>query len=335
MKEQVPAASPLQAEFQDTDLSEEGLRPKCLHDFQGQGLIKENLSIYIRATLERKETLDHVFISGPPGLGKTTLASVIANELGAEFRVTAAPALEKAKDLAGLLTSLSPGSVFFIDEIHRLRPVIEEMLYIAMEDGELDWVIGEGPAARAVRVPLPPFTLVGATTRPGSVSSPLVTRFGIQQRLNYYSVAELEEIVVRSARLLPSIIETKAAALLSRCSRGTPRVANRLLRRMRDFAQIAGNKIITHKVVEDSLARLEIDHLGLEWLDREILQVIIRKFSGGPVGVETLAIAVGESRDALEDFYEPYLIQCGLLQRSHRGRLATSLAYQHLGESLV
>ena len=325
----------LQAQFQDTDLSEEGLRPKYLLDFQGQELIKENLSIYIRAALERKETLDHVFISGPPGLGKTTLASVIANELGAEFRVTAAPVLEKAKDLAGLLTSLGPGSVFFIDEIHRLRPLIEEMLYIAMEDGELDWVIGEGPAARAVRVPLPPFTLVGATTRPGSVSSPLVTRFGIQQRLNYYSAEELKEIIVRSARLLPSTIETEAAALLSCCSRGTPRVANRLLRRMRDFAQISGSKIITREVVEASLARLEIDHLGLERLDREILQVMICKFGGGPVGVETLAIAVGESRDALEDFYEPYLIQCGLLQRSNRGRLATRLAYQHLGKSLV
>ncbi|MEM9424017.1 MAG: Holliday junction branch migration DNA helicase RuvB, partial [Spirochaetota bacterium] len=254
----------LQSQFQDDDAPEESFRPKCLADFQGQGLAKENLSIYIRAAKERKEALDHVFISGPPGLGKTTLAGILANELGAEFRVTAAPALEKAKDLAGLLTSLSPHSVFFIDEIHRLRPIIEEMLYIAMEDGELDWIIGEGPAARAVRVPLPPFTLVGATTRPEAVSSPLVTRFGIQQRLSYYSREELEEIIVRSARLLPAEIGADAAALLARCSRGTPRVANRLLRRMRDFAQVAGSHEITRSVVENALGRLEIDLLGLE-----------------------------------------------------------------------
>ncbi len=318
----------------EDDGPEEGLRPKCLLDFQGQSLVKENLSVYIRAALQRSEALDHVFISGPPGLGKTTLASIIANELGAEFRVTAAPALEKAKDLAGLLTSLSPNSVFFIDEIHRLRPVIEEMLYIAMEDGELDWVIGEGPAARAVRIPLPAFTLVGATTRPGAVSSPLVTRFGIQQRLGYYTAGELEEIIMRSARLLPSEIQGAAATLLARCSRGTPRVANRLLRRIRDFAQIEGSPYITESIVLQALKRLEIDRLGLERVDRELLHAVVHKFGGGPVGVDTLAIAVGESRDALEDFYEPYLIQCGLLQRSPRGRIATSLAYSHLGEAL-
>ena len=322
----------LRSQFQDEDLPEECLRPKCLLDFRGQRLAKENLAIFIRAAIERRESLDHVFISGPPGLGKTTLAGIIANELGAEFRITAAPALEKAKDLAGLLTSLSPNSVFFIDEIHRLKPLLEEMLYIAMEDGELDWVIGDGPAARAVRVPLPSFTLVGATTRPGAVSSPLVTRFGIQQRLGYYSQGELEEIIVRSARLLPSEIHADAAALLAQCSRGTPRVANRLLRRMRDFAQVDGNAVISRKIVEAALARLEIDPLGLESVDREILRAMIHKFGGGPVGAETLAIAVGESRDALEDFYEPYLIQCGLLQRSPRGRMATRLAYKHLNE---
>ncbi|WGK70359.1 Holliday junction branch migration DNA helicase RuvB [Candidatus Haliotispira prima] len=328
-------SSLLQNQFQDDDFPEESLRPKCLLDFRGQSLAKENLSVYIRAALERKEALDHVFISGPPGLGKTTLAGIIANEMGAEFRATGAPALEKAKDLAGLLTSLSPNSVFFIDEIHRLRPTIEEMLYIAMEDGELDWIIGEGPAARAVRVPLPPFTLVGATTRPGAVSSPLITRFGIQQRLNYYSITELEEVIIHSAKLLPSDIRADAATLLAQCSRGTPRVAIRLLRRMRDYAQEARSPIITRKVIEHSLVRLEIDRLGLVRLDREILHTIIHKFGGGPVGVETLAIAVGESRGTLEDFYEPYLIQCGLLQRSSRGRIATGLAHSHLEENSV
>ncbi len=325
----------LQSQFQDEDLPEEGLRPKSLLDFQGQSLAKENLAIYIRAALERKEALDHVFISGPPGLGKTTLAGIIANELGAEFRLTSAPALEKAKDLAGLLTNLSARAVFFIDEIHRLRPVIEEMLYIAMEDRELDWIIGEGPAARAVRIPLPPFTLVGATTRPGAVSNPLVTRFGIQQRLSYYSRKELEDIIIHNAQLLPAEIEAEAAALLAQCSRGTPRVANRLLRRMRDFAQVSNGTVISCQIVDAAMMRLEIDSFGLERIDREILRAMIDKFGGGPVGVETLAIAVGENRDALEDFYEPYLIQCGLLQRSPRGRIATTLAYSHLGKSLV
>ena len=325
----------LQSELQDEDFPEEGLRPRSLEDFSGQSRAKENFSIYIKAALQRQEALDHVFISGPPGLGKTTLAHIIANELGAELRVTAAPVLEKAKDIAGLLTSLSPKSVFFIDEIHRLRPVIEEMLYIAMEDGELDWVIGEGPAARSVRIPLAPFTLVGATTRPGAVSSPLSSRFGIQQRLSYYSRAELVEIIVRTARLLPLEIQPEAAALLAQCSRGTPRVANRLLRRMRDFAQVAGCRAINCEIVDRALTRLEIDSLGLERVDREILRAIIQKFDGGPVGVETLAIAVGENRDSLEDFYEPYLIQCGLLQRSPRGRIATNLAYSHLEGNLL
>lgn len=329
--EQNPQSGILRPEELAEELPDEGLRPKNLEDFQGQSLIKENLSVFIRAALQRREALDHVFISGPPGLGKTTLASIIANELGAELRITAAPALEKAKDLAGLLTSLSPKSIFFIDEIHRLKPAIEEMLYIAMEDQELDWIIGEGPAARAVRIPLPPFTLVGATTRPGAVSSPLITRFGIPLRLNYYSESDLEDIICRSASIIPTEIEARAAQLLAVCARGTPRVANRLLRRMRDFAQIEGESVISQHRVEQALKRLEIDKLGLERVDREILQVMIHKFGGGPVGVETLAIAVGESRDSLEDFYEPYLIQCGLIQRSPRGRIATALAYQHLG----
>lgn len=314
----------------DEDLSEEtGLRPRTLAEFQGQSRIKENLKVFIEAAKQRKEALDHLFISGPPGLGKTTLAAIIANELGVELRITSAPALEKVKDLVGLLTSLSPHSIFFIDEIHRLRSIIEEMLYIAMEDYEIDWIIGEGPAARSVRIPIPPFTLIGATTRPGSLSSPLLSRFGIPLRLHYYSQKELQDIILRSAQLLPIAIEPDALPLLARCTRGTPRVANRILRRMRDFAQIEGESKITHKRVQESLRLLEIDSLGLERVDREILKIMIQKFGGGPVGVETLAIAVGESRNSLEDFYEPYLIQCGLLSRSPRGRVVTETGYQH------
>jgi len=312
----------------ERDLS---LRPKMLSEFQGQAAIKKNLELFIRAAREREEALDHLFLMGPPGLGKTTLALVVANELGADFKPTSAPALDKPKDLAGILTTLKERSVLFIDEIHRLKPAIEEMLYIAMEDFELDWVIGQGPAARTVRIPVPPFTLIGATTKAGTVSAPLASRFGISLRFGYYERTELEAIVQRSAGILSVEIDQDASSLLASCSRGTPRIANRLLRRMRDFAQIEGKGRITRKIVQGGLERLEIDELGLEKLDRDILRAIIQKYAGGPVGAETLAITVGEGVDSLEDFYEPYLIQAGLVARTSRGRVATAAAYRHLG----
>jgi Holliday junction DNA helicase RuvB len=266
-------------------------------------------------------------------LGKTTLAQITANELGVDFKVTSAPALDKPKDLAGILTTVTERTVFFIDEIHRLKPAIEEMLYIAMEDYELDWIIGQGPSARTVRIPIPPFTLVGATTRAGMVSSPLISRFGIVQRFAFYTDEDLTSIILRSASILGVSIPHDAALALARCSRGTPRVANRLLRRMRDYAQILGNGTITTEVVTSGLEKLEIDQLGLERYDREILTSIIRNYGGGPVGAETLAISVGEALDTLEDYYEPFLIQTGLIQRTPRGRMATERAYAHLGLS--
>ncbi|WP_052078335.1 Holliday junction branch migration DNA helicase RuvB [Spirochaeta lutea] len=307
------------------------LRPLLLRDFQGQADLKENLGIFISAARERQEPLDHIFLNGPPGLGKTTLAQIIAHEMSGEIRITSAPALEKPKDLAGLLTSLTPGSIFFIDEIHRLKPALEEMLYVAMEDFQLDWVIGQGPAARTIRVPVPAFTLIGATTKPGMVSSPLHTRFGINLRIDLYPPEEIALVLRRSASILQISIEEQAAKLLSHCSRGTPRVANRLLRRMRDFAQILGDGIITESILKDSLSRLGIDLLGLEEQDRRILRSIIEFYQGGPVGADTLAISVGESTDTLEDFYEPYLIQQGFIQRTPRGRMVTQRAYTHLG----
>jgi Holliday junction DNA helicase RuvB len=307
------------------------LRPSMLNEFQGQKKLKENLGIYIQAAKGRIEALDHIFLSGPPGLGKTTLAGIIAHEMGAEFKVTSAPALEKPKDLAGLLTTIKEGTVFFIDELHRLKPALEEMLYIAMEDFEIDWIIGQGPAARSVRIPLPRFTLIGATTKPGNVASPLYTRFGIPIRMNFYDKKEIKKIIIRSAGILEIDIEDDAAEALARCSRGTPRVANRLLRRMRDFADVNGRGIITQEIIQDGLHRMEIDDIGLEQQDRKILQTIIRNYGGGPVGAETLAISVGEGIESLEDFYEPYMIQIGFLNRTPRGRMVTDLAYKHLG----
>ena len=307
------------------------LRPKTLNEFLGQENVKKNLKVFVDAAKSRGEPLDHLFLMGPPGLGKTTLAQIAANELGVEFKVTSAPALEKPKDLVGILSTITEGTVFFIDEIHRLKHTIEEMLYIAMEDYELDWIIGQGAAARTVRVPIPRFTLVGATTKAGTVASPLRSRFGIIQRFEYYTPEELALIIKRSAKLLEVAVNDDAALLMATCSRGTPRVANRVLRRMRDFAQIEGQGIITKELVMNGLDRLEIDQYGLERYDREILKSIIEKFGGGPVGAETLAISVGESLDTLEDYYEPYLIQCGFLQRTPKGRVATPKAYELLG----
>ena len=317
----------------DDDSRDTALRPRTLAEFQGQKAMKENLSVYIKAAKARNQSLDHLFLIGPPGLGKTTLAQVVANELEADFIVTSAPALDKPKDLVGILTTLKEKTVFFIDEIHRLKPAIEEMLYIAMEDYKLDWIIGQGPGARTMRIQIQPFTLVGATTRAGNVSSPLISRFGIPCRFSFYLDEDMEAIVRRSARILGVVIDDDAASLLAKSARGTPRVVNRLLRRVRDFAQILSNNApdrITREVVEESLQRLEIDPLGLERYDREILKIIIERYNGGPVGAETLAISIGESVDTLEDYYEPYLIQAGLIQRTPRGRMVTSLAYRHL-----
>jgi len=327
----IPEQGIVRAEAMSDDERDRALRPRLLVDFQGQEQIKSNLAVFIQAARERGESLDHLFLIGPPGLGKTTLAQITANELGVDFKVTSAPALDKPKDLAGILTTVTERTVFFIDEIHRLRPAIEEMLYIAMEDYELDWIIGQGPSARTVRIPIPPFTLIGATTRAGMVSSPLISRFGIVQRFSFYTDAELTAIICRSAGILGVSINSDAAQSLARCSRGTPRVANRLLRRMRDYAQVLGDGTITCEVVAASLDKLEIDSLGLERYDREILSSIINNYGGGPVGAETLAISVGEALDTLEDYYEPYLIQIGLLQRTPRGRMVTDRAYTHLG----
>ena len=302
-----------------------------LEDFLGQETVKKNLSTFIQAARQRQEPLDHLLLIGPPGLGKTTLAQITAHELGVDFKVTSAPALDKPKDLAGILSTITERTVFFIDEIHRLKPAIEEMLYIAMEDFELDWIIGQGAAARTVRIPIPPFTLIGATTKAGSVSSPLRSRFGFIPRFEFYTHNELASIIKRSASILDVKINEDAALDLARCCRGTPRVANRVLRRMRDFAQVEGSNVITSKIVKEGLCRLEIDEIGLEKYDREILLSIIQNFGGGPVGAETLAISIGESIDTLEDYYEPYLIQCGLIQRTPRGRIVTDKAYEHLG----
>ncbi len=318
---------------QDLDREEAGLRPKYLKDFLGQVKLKENISVFIQAARKRGESLDHVFFSGPPGLGKTTLAGIIAHELGVEFRSTSAPALEKQGDLAAILTTVGEKNVFFIDEIHRLKPVIEEMLYTAMEDFEIDVVMGQGPGARTIKIPIPHFTLAGATTKAGLVSAPLYSRFGITARLDFYTRKDIQQILYRSSRILAVELAPEAAPLLARCARGTPRVANRLLRRMRDFAQVWGNGIVDLEIVQKGLSALEIDKKGLDKLDREILNTIIKRYQGGPVGSDTLAISIGESVDTLEDVYEPYLIQSGFLQRTSRGRMVTRLAYEHLGLS--
>ena len=314
------------------DAEEIKLRPNRLEDFVGQTQFCENLKVFILAALQRSESLDHVFLSGPPGLGKTTLASIIAKEMRTELISTSAPALEKTSELVAILSSLQDGTVFFIDEIHRLRPPVEELLYTAMEDRELDVVIGQGPGARTVKVPLPSFTLIGATTKTGLVSGPLYSRFGITARLNFYDFNEISKIIWRSSRIFNIPFDELAVHELAKCSRGTPRVANRLLRRMRDFAQILQDGSVNSEIVKEGLNRLEVDAFGLDKVDRDILLSIITKYDGGPVGSETLALSISESVDTLEDVYEPYLIQSGLLQRTPRGRIATSLAYEHLGK---
>lgn len=329
--EELENNSLMRREYSETqDRQENILRPQMLEDFQGQKTIKENLDVFIKAARARQEVLDHTFIVGPPGLGKTTLASIIANEMHSEIRMTSAPALDKPKDLAGILTNLNEGTVFFIDEIHRLKPAIEEMLYIAMEDYEIDWVIGQGPAARTMRIPLPKFTLIGATTKAGSVSSPLASRFGINLHIDYYDPEELSSIIKRSAKILGTGIDEAAVHELACCSRGTPRIANRLLRRLRDFAYFMSDGIITEKTVRLGLDKLGIDTHGLERMDRLILKTIIDFYGGGPVGADTLSISVGEAVESLEDYYEPYLIQQGYLKRTPRGRCVTRKAYELL-----
>jgi Holliday junction DNA helicase RuvB len=310
---------------------EAGLRPRVLDDYIGQDRVRENLEVSIAAARQRSEALDHVLLYGPPGLGKTTLAYVIGNELGAPVRATSGPVLEKPGDLAAILTNLAEHEVLFIDEIHRMSPAIEEILYPALEDYELDIVIGSGPGARSVKVPLQKFTLIGATTRAGLLTSPLRARFGIVHRLEFYTSVDLEEIVRRSARILSVPIEKAASAELARRARGTPRVANRLLRRVRDYAQVRADGAITVDVAEKALKLLEVDEHGFDEIDRKLLRTIIDKFGGGPVGVNTIAAAISEEKDAIEDIYEPYLIQIGFLDRTPRGRVATPRAYGYFG----
>ncbi len=310
---------------------EAGLRPRTLNEYIGQDRVRENLQVAIDAARHRGEALDHVLVSGPPGLGKTTLAHVIANEMGASMRATSGPVIERPGDLAAILANLQRHEVLFIDEIHRLPPSIEEILYPAMEDYELDIVIGQGPGARSVKVAVQPFTLVGATTRTGLLTAPLRSRFGLVHRLDYYGDADMREIVTRSARIIDVQLDADAATEIARRSRGTPRIANRLLRRVRDFAQVRADGQVTVAVARAALTLLEVDDLGFDEIDRRLLRAIIEKFDGGPVGLSSLAAALGEERDSIEDIYEPFLIQGGFLERTPRGRIATRRAYEYFG----
>ncbi|TOM60797.1 Holliday junction branch migration DNA helicase RuvB, partial [Vibrio parahaemolyticus] len=313
--------------FRDEDVIDRAIRPKKLADYQGQDHVRDQMEIFIKAAQLRSEALDHLLIFGPPGLGKTTLANIVANEMEVNIRTTSGPVLEKAGDLAALLTNLEENDVLFIDEIHRLSPMVEEVLYPAMEDYQLDIMIGEGPAARSIKIDLPPFTLIGATTRAGSLTSPLRDRFGITQRLEYYKVQDLQNIVQRSADCLGLSMEPEGALEVARRARGTPRIANRLLRRVRDYAEVKGNGHICADVADKALNMLDVDAQGFDYMDRKLLLAIMEKFGGGPVGLDNMAAAIGEEKDTIEDVLEPYLIQQGYLQRTPRGRIATDRAY--------
>lgn len=320
-----PASQP------EEDPIERAMRPKRLDEYVGQPQVRQQMEIFIKAARMRGEALDHMLVFGPPGLGKTTLASIVANELNVNLRTTSGPVLEKAGDLAAMLTNLEPNDVLFIDEIHRLSPMVEEVLYPAMEDYQLDIMIGEGPAARSIKLDLPPFTLIGATTRAGSLTSPLRDRFGIVQRLEFYQVADLQQIVSRSARFMQLALSDEGALEIARRSRGTPRIANRLLRRVRDYAEVCADGQVDHAVATQALDMLNVDREGFDYLDRKLLLAVVDKFMGGPVGLDNLAAAIGEERETIEDVLEPFLIQQGFLQRTSRGRVATALTYRHFG----
>lgn len=319
-----------QAQKEEESL-DRAIRPKYLDEYIGQPHVREQMKIFIQAAKQRCDALDHVLIFGPPGLGKTTLANIVANEMNVNLRTTSGPVLEKAGDLAAMLTNLEPNDVLFIDEIHRLSPVVEEILYPAMEDYQLDIMIGEGPAARSIKIDLPPFTLIGATTKAGSLTSPLRDRFGIVQRLEFYRVEDLEYIVSRSAKFLGMDLSCEGAHLIAKRSRGTPRIANRLLRRVRDYADVKSKGIIDEKIATQALDMLDVDNEGFDYMDRKLLLAIIEKFMGGPVGLDNIAAAIGEERETIEDVLEPFLIQQGYIQRTPRGRIATPHAYRHFG----
>jgi len=320
--------------LKEDEVIDRAIRPKSLADYTGQAHVREQMAIFIEAARGRGEPLDHLLIFGPPGLGKTTLAMIVANEMGVNIKTTSGPVLEKAGDLAALLTNLEQNDVLFIDEIHRLSPVVEEILYPAMEDYQLDLMIGEGPAARSIKLDLPPFTLVGATTRAGALTSPLRDRFGIVQRLEFYKVEELSQIIQRSAHFLNMQLDVAGATEIARRSRGTPRIANRLLRRVRDYAQVKANGVVSVEVAAAALKMVDVDAQGFDYMDRKLLDAIIDKFMGGPVGLDNLAAAIGEEKETIEDVIEPFLIQQGFIQRTPRGRIATPRAYQHLGFDL-